>query len=168
MRSVIYRTHTWLGLIVAVPLLAWTSSGLLYAWPNAVEGGEIESIAVDSVRIAPSEALQRADVFAGRKLPTTALTLLMRKGRPVYQAIGGMGADSLLIDAETGQVMKTPPPSIMTRYFRQAHFYFFAGRWQVPLLMGTSALACLSALSGMYLNITLWLTSLRKRAASKR
>jgi uncharacterized iron-regulated membrane protein len=167
MRSVIYRTHTWLGLIVAVPLLAWTSSGLLYAWPNAVEGGEIESIAVGRVRIAPPEALQRADVFAGRKLPTTALTLLMRDGRPVYQAIGGMGADSLLIDAETGQVMKTPPPSIMTRYFRQAHFYFFAGKWQVPLLIGASALACLSALSGMYLNITLWRSSLRKRAASK-
>ncbi len=167
MRSVIYRTHTWLGLIVAVPVLAWTSSGLLYAWPNAIEGGTIESIAVGRVRVAPAEALQRADVFAGRKLPTTALTLLMRNGRPVYQAIGGMGADSLLIDAETGQVMKTPPPSIMTRYFRQAHFYFFARRWQVPLLIGASALACLSALSGMYLNMTLWLTSLRRRAASK-
>jgi uncharacterized iron-regulated membrane protein len=167
MRSIIYRTHTWLGLIVAVPLLAWTSSGLLYAWPNAVEGGKIESIAATRVRVTPAEALQRADDFAGRKLPTTALTLLMRNGRPVYQAIGGMGADSLLIDAETGQVMKTPPPSLMTRYFRQAHFYFFAGRWQVPLLIGASALACLSALSGMYLNITLWLTGLRKRAASK-
>jgi uncharacterized iron-regulated membrane protein len=167
MRSIIYRTHTWLGLIVAVPLLAWTSSGLLYAWPNAVEGGRIESIAATRVRITPAEALQRADDFAGRKLPTTALTLLMRDGRPVYQAIGGMGADSLLIDAETGQVMKTPPPSILTRYFRQAHFYFFAGSWQVALLVTTSALAFLSALSGMYLNMTLWLTRLRKRVASE-
>jgi uncharacterized iron-regulated membrane protein len=162
MRSVIYRTHTWLGLIVALPLLAWTSSGLLYAWPNAVEGGKIESIAPGSVRVTPAEALQSADDFAGRKLPTTALTLMMREGRPVYQAIGGMGADSLLIDAETGQVMKTPPPGILTRYFRGAHFYFFAGRWQVPLLVAASALAFLSALSGMYLNVVLWLTRLRK------
>ncbi len=167
MRSVIYRAHTLLGLIVAVPLLAWTSSGLLYSWPKAVEGGGIESIAPGSVRVTPAEALQRADDFAGRKLPTTALTLLMRKGRPVYQAIGGMGADSLLIDAETGQVAKTPPPGILTRYFREAHFYFFAGTWQLPLLVAASALACLSALSGMYLNITLWLTRLRKRTASK-
>ncbi len=167
MRSFIYRTHIWLGLIIAFPVLAWTSSGLLYAWPNAVEGGKIESIAVGSVRITPAEALRRADEFTGRKLPTTALTLLMRGGRPVYQAIGGMGADSLLIDAKTGQVVKTPPPGILTRYFRQAHFYFFAGSWQVPLLVGISALAFLSALSGMYLNITLWLTRLRKRAASK-
>lgn len=167
MRSVVYHTHTWLGLIVAIPLLAWTSSGLLYAWPNAVEGGKIESITPGKVRVTPAEAMQLADEFAGRKLPVTALTLLMREGRPVYQAIGGMGADSLLIDAETGQVIKTPPSGFLTRYFRQAHFYFFAGRWQVPLLVAASALAFLSALSGMYLNIVLWLTRLRKRVASK-
>lgn len=167
MRSVIYHTHTWLGLIVAVPLLAWTSSGLLYAWPNAVEGGKIERIALDTVRITPPEALQRADDFAGRKLPTTALTLLMRESRPVYQAVGGMGADSLLIDAETGEVTTTPPPGVLTRYFPQAHFYFFAGKWQVPLLVAVSALAFLSAFSGMYLGVALWLTRLRKRLPSK-
>lgn len=115
MRSLIYRTHIWLGLIVAIPVLAWASSGLLYAWPNAVEGGKIESIAPDRVLITPAVALQRADEFVGRKLPTTALTLLMRQGRPVYQAVGGMGADSVLIDAETGAVMKTPPPAVLTR-----------------------------------------------------
>ena len=167
MRSIVYRTHTWLGLVVAVPLLAWTSSGLLYAWPNAVEGGRIESIAPATVRVSPTEALQRADDYAGRKLPTTALTLLMREGRPVYQAVGGMGADSLLIDAETGQVVKTPPPGILTSYFRQAHFYFFAGKWQVPLLIAASSLALLSALSGIYLNIGLWSTRLRKAFAAK-
>jgi len=167
MRSIIYFTHTWLGLIIAIPVLAWTSSGLLYAWPNAVEGGKIESIAASRIRVTPREALQRADEFAGRKLPTTALTLQMRDGRPVYQAVGGMGADSLLIDAETAEVVKTPPPGILTRYFRQAHFYFFAGSWQVPFLVAVSALAFLSALSGTYLNVALWLTRLRKHTASK-
>jgi uncharacterized iron-regulated membrane protein len=166
-RSIIYSTHTWLGLIVAIPVLAWTSSGLLYAWPNAVEGGKIESIAASRVRITPAEALQRADEFAGRKLPTTALTLLMRNGRPVYQAVGGMGADSLLIDAETSEVIKAPPPGILTRYFRQAHFYFFVGSWQVQLLVAVSALAFLSALSGAYLNVMLWLNKLQKRTAPK-
>src|SRR6266567_8376991 len=163
MRLLIYRLHTWLGLIVAVPVLAWTSSGLLYAWPNAVEGGRIESIDGTRIRVLPSEALTKASDFAGRKLPTTALTLLMRDGRLVYQAVGGMGADSLLIDAETGAVIKTPPPGFLTRYFRQAHFYFFASSWQVPLLIIFSALACLSALSGIYLNLTLWL---KKRAGT--
>src|SRR5205807_5662969 len=163
MRSFIYKLHIWLGLIVAIPVLAWASSGLLYAWPNAVEGSKIESIDATRVRVLPSEALTKASEFAGRNLPTTALTLLMREGRPVYQAIGGMGADSLLIDAENGAVIRTPPPAVLTRYFRQAHFYFFAGSWQVPLLIAFSALAGLSALSGLYLNLTLWFGKLFAR-----
>jgi uncharacterized iron-regulated membrane protein len=163
MRPFIYRAHAWLGLIVAIPVLAWASSGLLYAWPNAVEGGKIETIDATRIRISPSEALTKANEFGGRKLPTTALTLLMRDGRPVYQAIGGMGADSLLIDAETGTVIKTPPPGAVTRYFRQAHFYFFAGSWQVPLLVTLSALAGVSALSGLYLNLSMWFGRLFRR-----
>ena len=164
MRLFIYKLHTWLGLIVAIPVLAWASSGLLYAWPNAVEGGRIESIDATRVRVLPSDALTKASEFAGRKLPTTALTLLTRDGRPVYQAIGGMGADSLLIDAETGTVIKTPPPGALTRYFRQAHFYFFAGPWQVPLLITLALLACLSAGSGLYLNLTLRFGRLSRRS----
>jgi len=164
MRSIIYRTHAWLGLLVAIPVLAWASSGLLYAWPSAVEGGKIESIDATRVRVPPSEALTKASEFAGRKLPTTALTLLMRDGRPVYQAIGGMGGDSLLIDAETGTVIRTPPPGALTRYFRQAHFYFFAGSWQVVLLVTLSALAGVSALSGLYLNLSMWFGRLFRRS----
>jgi len=155
MRRLIYRAHIWLALVVAIPVLAWTTSGLLYAWPNAVEGGKVESIDATRIQVSPSDAFTRANEFAGRKLPTTALTLLMRDGRPVYQAIGGMGANSLLIDAETGAVIVTPPPNALTRYFRQAHFYFFAGSWQIPLLIAFSALAGLSAMSGLYLSLTL-------------
>ncbi|HEX8747077.1 MAG TPA: PepSY-associated TM helix domain-containing protein [Pyrinomonadaceae bacterium] len=164
MRFFIYRIHTWLGLIVALPVLAWASSGLLYAWPEAVEGGKVERIEAERVRVGPQEALRKAGEFAGRELPTTALTLLVREGRPVYQVVGGMGADSLLVDAETGAVIKTPPPGLLTRYFRQAHFYFFAGRWQVPLLLLFSALATASALSGLYLNLSWWR---RKRQARR-
>ena len=163
-RLFIYKVHIWLGLIVAIPVLAWASSGLLYAWPNAVEGGKIESIDATRVRVLPSEALAKASGYAGRKLPTTALTLLMHEGRPVYQAIGGMGADSLMIDAETGTVIKTPPPGILTGYFRQAHFYFFAGSWQVPMLIGFAALASLSAMSGLYLNLKLRFGRLSRRS----
>lgn len=164
MRTLVYRAHVWLAFIVAVPVLAWTSSGLLYAWPHAVEGGKIESIDPTRVRISPSDALAKANEFAGVRLPVTALTLLMRDGRPVYQAIGGMGADSLLVDAETGLVIKTPPPGALTRYFRQAHFYFFAGSWQVPLLVLVSALAGLSAMSGLYLSLTLRFVKLWRKS----
>lgn len=165
MRSLIYRAHIWLGIIVAVPVLAWASSGLLYAWPRAVEGGSVETIDTARVRISPAEAVERTDEFAGRRLPLTALTLLVREGRPTYQAIGGMGAESLLIDAETGAVANTPQPGVLTRYFRQAHFYFFAGRFQVPLLILMSALASASALSGIYLNLLLWRGKFKKASA---
>ena len=164
MRRLIYLAHIWLGLIVAIPVLAWASSGFLYALPNVVEGGKIESIDATRLRVSPSEAMAKANEFAGKNLPTTALTLLMRNGRPVYQAIGGMGADSLLIDAETGGVIKTPPPGMLTRYFRQAHFYFFAGSWQVTLLVTFAALACVSAASGLYLNLTMWFGKLFKKS----
>src|SRR5438105_13581810 len=164
MRNLIYRAHVRLALIVAIPVLAWTSSGLLYAWPSAVEGGKIESIDATRIHVSPSDALLKANEFAGKKLPATALTLLMRDGRPVYQAVGGMGADSLLIDAQSGAVIRTPPPGALTRYFRQAHFYFFAGPWQLPLLIAFSALAALSALSGLYLSLTLWFGKLFRRS----
>ncbi|GAC1404699.1 MAG: hypothetical protein NVSMB56_19230 [Pyrinomonadaceae bacterium] len=154
MRALIYSAHVWLGLIVAIPVLAWASSGLLYALPNAIEGGSVETIDAGRVRVSPQDALTRASEFATRQLPVTALTLLMRDGKPVYQVVGGMGADSLLVDAETGGVIKTPPPNLLTRYFRQAHFYYFAGRGQVPLLLIASVLACFSAISGIYLNVT--------------
>src|SRR5262249_17210385 len=167
MRRLIYRFHMWLGLIVAIPVLAWASSGLLYALPNAVEGGKVETIDATRVRVLPSEALAKASEFAGRKLPTTALTLLMRDGRAVYEAIGGMGAESLLIDAETGAVIRTPPPGALTRYFRQAHFYFFAGSWQVTALVLFSTLAGISAITGLYLNLTLWSGKLFKRNLSR-
>lgn len=164
MRTIVYRAHVWLAFIVAVPVLAWSTSGLLYAWPNAVEGGKIESIDTTRVHLSPSDALVKANGFAGTRLPVTALTLLMRDGRPVFQAIGGMGADSLLVDAETGLVIKTPPPGALTRYFRQAHFYFFAGRWQVPLLILISGLATLSAMSGLYLSLTLRFVKLWRKS----
>lgn len=163
MRSFIYRAHIWLGLIVAVPVLAWATSGLLYVLPNRVEGGKIESIEAADVQVSAPDALMRANAFAGKQLPITALTLLMRDGRPVYQAVGGLGAESLLIDAETGAVKFAPPPGMLTRYFRQAHFYYFAGSWQVFLLASMSALAALSALSGIYLNWIWWRKKLKAR-----
>ena len=163
MRKFIYQIHLWLGLFVSIPVLAWAVSGFLYALPNTVEGGKVDVIERGRVKIAPNEAIQKAHQFAGKTLPTTALTLLMRDGKPFYQAIGGMGADSILINAETGEVLKTPAPNIYTRFFRQAHFYYFAGSWQVALLLIFSALASLSALTGIYLNCIYWLNIRRKK-----
>ncbi len=156
MHGIIYRSHLLLGVLVSVPVLAWAVSGFLYALPNTVEGGVIENIAPERVKITPPDAMARANELAGRTLPTTALTLLMKDGRPQYQAIGGLGAESIFIDAENGNASYSQPPSLKTRFFREAHFYFFAGKWQVTLLLLFSSLAALSALTGIYLNIKLW------------
>ncbi len=167
MKRIVYQLHLFLGILVSIPLLAWAASGFLYALPNMVEGGVIENIAADRVKVSPSEAMLKANELAGRQLPTTALTLLMKDGRPQYQAIGGLGAESIFIDAETGIASNSKPPTLRTRFFREAHFYFFAGKWQLTLLLMFSGLATLSAVTGIYLNIAYWGGKLFRKEATQ-
>lgn len=162
MRRIIYQLHLFLGIIVSIPVLAWALSGFLYALPNMVEGGTVEKIDPSRVTVTPGEAMVMANTLAGRQLPTTALTLLMKDGRPQYQAVGGLGAESIFIDAETGEATFSKPPGWKTRFFREAHFYYFTGSWQVAFLLIFSALAALSALTGIYLNVVYWSRRLRK------
>jgi uncharacterized iron-regulated membrane protein len=165
MKSLIYQLHLFLGILVSIPVLAWALSGFLYALPNTVEGGTVETIDAARVRVVPSEAIASANALAGKSLPTTALTLLMKDGRPQYQSIGGLGADSIFIDADTGVATFSKPPTWKTRFFREAHFYFFAGEWQVRLLLLFSALSALSAATGIYLNIAYWSRRFGRSAA---
>jgi uncharacterized iron-regulated membrane protein len=167
MNKFVYQLHLILGIVVSVPVLAWAVSGFLYALPNTVEGGTVEKIDAARIRIAPAEAMEAANGLSGRMLPTTALTLLMKDGRPVYQSIGGLGADSIYIDAETGEASFSKPPTWKTRFFREAHFYFFAGGWQVTLLLVFSALAAVSAVSGIYLNIVHWSRRFGRKAETR-
>jgi len=164
MKRLIYQLHLILGIFVSIPVLAWALSGFLYALPNTVEGGTIEKIDAARVKITPAEAILSANSLVGKSLPITALTLLMKDGRPQYQSVGGLGADSIFIDAETGEATFSKPPTWKTRFFREAHFYFFAGEWQVWLLLLFSALSALSAGTGIYLNITYWSGRLGRRA----
>lgn len=170
MKRFVYQLHILLGVFVALPLLAWSLSGLMYSLPGAMEGGTvegggvIETIDPAMVTVSPAEAIASANRLAGKTLPTTALTLLMNDGRPQYQAIGGLGADSIFIDAQTGEAKMSGPPPLRTNIFRHAHYYYFAGKWQVPLLILFSALSAISAATGLYLNIVHW----SRRFAPKR
>ena len=166
MNRFVYQLHLILGIFVSIPVLAWAVSGFLYALPNTVEGGTVEKIEAARVRITPAEAMEAGNGLSGRKLPTTALTLLMKDGRPVYQSIGGLGADSIYIDAETGEASFSKPPTWKTRFFREAHFYFFAGGWQVTLLLIFSGLTAVSAMSGIYLNVVHWSRKFRSRGGA--
>jgi hypothetical protein len=161
MKRYIYQAHLILGAAAAIPVLAWALSGFLYALPNMVEGGTVETIDESRLAITPVAAIASASELAGRQLPITALTLLMKDGRPQYQAIGGLGADSIYIDAFNGNASFSQPPTLKTRFFREAHFYFFAGGWQVWLLLIFSAIAIMSAATGIYLNIVHWVAVLR-------
>ncbi|HKX83725.1 MAG TPA: PepSY domain-containing protein [Pyrinomonadaceae bacterium] len=165
MRKVVYQLHLFLGLVVSIPILAWSLSGFLYALPNMVEGGTVEKIDATRVNVSPAEAMTKANELAGKILPTTALTLLMKDGKPQYQSIGGLGADSIFIDAETGTARFSDPPTWKTRFFREAHFYYFTGTWQVTFLIFFSALAALSAATGIYLNIAYWSRRFLRRSA---
>ncbi len=164
MKRIIYQLHLILGIFVSIPVLAWALSGFLYALPNMVEGGTVEKIDSARMRVAPAEAIASANELAGKTLPTTALTLLMKDGRPQYQSIGGLGADSIFIDAETGEAAFSNPPTWKTRFFREAHFYFFAGSWQLAVLLLFSGLSALSAATGIYLNISYWSRRLGRSA----
>ena len=85
MRKFMYQVHLLLGLLISIPMLAWAVSGFLYALPNTVEGGTVEKIDASRVKISAPEAIAKANELAGKQLPTTALTLLMKNGRPVFQ-----------------------------------------------------------------------------------
>src|SRR5204863_1773627 len=115
MKKLIYQLHLILGILVSIPVLAWALSGFLYALPNTVEGGAVEKIDALRVKVSAPEAIAKASELAGEQLPTTALTLLMKDGRPQYQSIGGLGADSIFIDAETRQARMSEPPTAKTR-----------------------------------------------------
>lgn len=162
MKKFIYQAHLLLGVVVSIPVLAWALSGFLYALPNTIEGGTVEKIDATRVTVSPVDALAKANELAEKTLPTTALTLLMKDGRPQYQSVGGLGADSIFIDAETGVARMSEPTTAKTRFFREAHFYFFAGTWQVSLLLVFSALAALSAATGVYLNVAYWSRKFRR------
>ena len=165
MKRLVYQAHLILGIFVSVPVLAWALSGFLYALPNTVEGGTIEKIDPARVKVTPGDAIGKAYDLAGKTLPVTALTLLMKDGRPQYQLVGGLGADSIFIDADTGDATFSKPPTWKTRFFREAHFYFFAGSWQVALLLIFAVMSALSAGTGIYLNIAYWSRRLSRGAA---
>jgi uncharacterized iron-regulated membrane protein len=164
MKRFIYQAHLILGIFVSIPVLAWAISGFLYALPNTVEGGTVEKIDASRVKIVPADAIKNANDLAGKALPVTALTLLMKDGRPQYQLVGGLGADSIFIDAENGMATFSQPPTFKTRFFREAHFYFFAGSRQVDMLLLFSALSALSAATGIYLNLVYWSRRFGRRA----
>ena len=60
------------------------------------------------------------------------------------------------------------PRGWKTKFFREAHFYYLTGSWQVTFLLIFSALAALSAVTGIYLNVVYWTRRFERKPASRR
>lgn len=136
------RVHLVLGLLVAVPTFFWAASGLLYSLPGQVQGSSFGHVDPGAVRIEAIEALK----LVGK--PVSALTLQNRDGRTEWDAIAGL--DELHIDAHSGAVEEVRTGA-RTRFFRQAHFWWFLGGVQRLAVPFFALLACASSVTGLLL-----------------
>ena len=62
MRNLLLRVHILLGVVVAIPALGWSLSGLLYALPNTVQGGSIDIKVVNGTVMINDAKVLKADV----------------------------------------------------------------------------------------------------------
>ncbi len=141
--SRLLRVHVYLGLLCALPLFGWTSSGLLGALPRtATTGVTYQKVQLERLKIGPLEAAQRArELGAGQ---ASSLTLQQADGNLSWQVVAGGRA--VRVDAETGTASWADPPGWTSRYFSQAHFLWFTGPLRMWLLVGfTLALLALLA-----------------------
>lgn len=150
----LHRIHILLGLLVSLPVLAWSLSGLLLALPpGSISGEPYRTIEFSRVKVTPREAATILSEHTG-STRFTALTLEQRGDDLRYSAFASDGA--YRVNAMNGEVTKPEPPSARTRWIRQAHFFNFAGSSRTALLMGFCLLTALSTLSGLAL-LALWI-----------
>lgn len=144
------RIHLVLGMLVTLPLLAWSASGFFLALPTgSVSGQAYRMIDFDSVKLTPAQAKTALESELGRPVTTSSLTIEQRGPAPRYSAF--VAGKTYWVDAKHGSISQPPPPSPMTQWVRDAHFFNFAGPFRNGFLIGFSLLAFLSSLSGMLL-----------------
>lgn len=129
----ILNLHLFLGLLCALPLFLWASSGLLGALPRAATTGvAYQKLELERLKVGPEEAARKARELGSDRV--SSMTLQQADGKLSWQLVAGGRA--VRVDAETGETAWADPPGWTSRYFSQAHFLFFAGPLQQPLLIG--------------------------------
>lgn len=155
------KIHLWLGFLVGLPVLAWSISGFFLAIPpGAVQGEPYSVIEPRRVVLTPAGATEAVERHLGKPPELTAISLEQRGDKAVYSVFGKNGA--FLVNAETGEISKPPPPSQTTTWIRHAHFFNFAGAYKTILLLVLSFLSACSTLSGLLLAFG-WLRAKRRR-----
>ena len=111
-RKATYLLHRWLGLIVCIQLLAWSTGGLIFALLDidTVHGDDDAHldppalIAIELVRITPAQAIERA-ASAGADAGDVAHALLRAgfDGSPEYLLRTQAGAPLARVNASTGE-----------------------------------------------------------------
>lgn len=148
------RWHQALGIILAVQVFFWTTSGLGVVWllhplrdeAHAQYADTRPAVDLDAVRVHPTELLDQIDFVPAR------IRLTQQLGEPVYQmtAAGRMPAEALF-NARTGEAITLTPedrdaiareqldPAVYGTLgdWSEAHslaeldFYFYTGPWPV-------------------------------------
>ncbi|MEZ5895862.1 MAG: PepSY domain-containing protein [Parvularculaceae bacterium] len=104
-RRIVQSLHRWLGLLIALQILLWMTSGVIMSW-FAIElvRGETTSAADFSSELAVQRYFSPGGIVAQLD-GVTEVTLTSRHGRNVYTAQTPSGA--VLFDADTGE--RLPP-----------------------------------------------------------
>jgi uncharacterized iron-regulated membrane protein len=109
------KLHRWLGLLMAVQIIAWMGSGFYFAlYPIETIRGEhlvAEQPALDVSRmvemISPADAWAAVNEFQGKNVKLRQISLVQNSGRNWYR-ISAMVEGKLqvrLVDAESGEPM---------------------------------------------------------------
>lgn len=147
------RLHILLGIVVSVPVLAWSLSGFFLALPpGSVSGEAYRVIETERIKVSPAMAAAIVTTKVGGKSTITSLGLEQRGEFLRYSVFAG--GQSYWVNAESGELSQPPPPSPRTRWVRHAHFFNFAGSHRTLILVGFSLLAALSVASGLLLVAT--------------
>ena len=118
MKALFRKIHRWLGLLMAVQILAWMVSGLYFAWfPIETIRGEhlvAEAPPPDPARfdaaVSPAQAWSGLRSSLGPGVKFTSMSLAERDGVPAYRITGNHNGQAFvrLVNALTG----TPLPAV--------------------------------------------------------
>jgi len=107
LRQGTYKLHRWLGLVVALQLLAWSLGGLYFTLFDIDEiRGTADAVEERPVPVALPELLADAGAvarLAGQEVLAAALTT--RRGRTVWELQGVNGRPLVLADPDTGDLI---------------------------------------------------------------
>lgn len=115
MKKIVRKIHRWLGLLMALQIIAWMASGLYFAWfPIETIRGEHLTEAGEPLRsgeltglVQPDQAWSAVAGEVGQGAALNAVTLTAGMGRTWYRFNGTSGDASFvrLVDAHSGELM---------------------------------------------------------------